>query len=197
LILNPRQTTTKRGRRLLAFLVILSRAKNLVLSLGACPALLEAIRGAERTMPRSLRRTAELAKTNCKLTKRIVRTLTTESAPDYRPEYEKEHLNFGQNSFSYKTNPPQLRRVGPPPLPTRKNKRQPGGTNHPYVEAKRAGADRVTYKTDSSHSAKTNPSHRTNHRTFLAAVSGVHSAFQSEVPVSARGISRCNSDWLQ
>jgi hypothetical protein len=40
------------------------------------------------------------------LTKRIVRTLTTESAADGRLTYEKELLNFRKDSHFYKTNHP-------------------------------------------------------------------------------------------
>ena len=46
-----------------------------------------------------------------------------------RPTYEREHLNLGKTGDSHKTNPSQLRRVGPPPLTTRKNRWQTGETN--------------------------------------------------------------------
>jgi hypothetical protein len=46
------------------------------------------------------------------------------------PTYGKEHLNLGKTGDSYKTNPSQLRRVGPPPLTARKTERQTGETNH-------------------------------------------------------------------
>jgi hypothetical protein len=47
-------------------------------------------------------------------TKRIVRTLTTESAD---LTYEQELLNSGKNSHPYKTNHSQLRRIGSPAPP--------------------------------------------------------------------------------
>jgi hypothetical protein len=47
-------------------------------------------------------------------TKRIVRTLTTESAD---LTYEQELLNSGKNSHPYKTNHSQLRRLGSPAPP--------------------------------------------------------------------------------
>ena len=46
-----------------------------------------------------------------------------------RPTYEKEHLNLGKTGDSHKTNPSQLRRVGPPPLTARENTWQTNETN--------------------------------------------------------------------
>ena len=49
---------------------------------------------------------SRLAKTDGNPTKRIVCTLTTESAGDNRPAYEKESSNSRKTSHSYKTNHP-------------------------------------------------------------------------------------------
>ena len=73
-----------------------------------------------------------LAKTNGKPTKRIVCTLTSESAADGRLTYEKELLNFRKDSHFYKTNHFWLPRVSPPAPMARKNKRQADETNPVY-----------------------------------------------------------------
>jgi len=64
-------------------------------------------------LPASVERVG-LTKTNGRPTKRIVRTLTTESSGGNRPTYEKELLNPRQNSRFHKTNHPGLPHVLPP-----------------------------------------------------------------------------------
>jgi hypothetical protein len=108
-------------------------------------------------------RTAELAKTIGTLTKRIERTLTTESAADGCLTYEEDHLNFGKNSLLYKTNHLQLPRVSPPTPIARKNKRKTDKTNRVYLEVKCAEGTRLTYEKEPSHYWKTSESYRTNH----------------------------------
>jgi hypothetical protein len=72
--------------------------------------------------------------TNGKPTKRIVCTLTSESAADGRLTYEKELLNFRKDSHFYKTNHFWLPRVSPPAPMARKNKWQTDETNRVYSQ---------------------------------------------------------------
>jgi hypothetical protein len=60
-------------------------------------------------------------------TKRIVRASTIEHDPF---TYGKQDLNLGKTGDSYKTNPSQLHRVGPPALTTRTTEGQTDETNH-------------------------------------------------------------------
>jgi len=64
-------------------------------------------------------------------------------------------LNLGKTGDLYKTNPSQLRRVSPPPLTTRKTKRQTGETNRVQVRAKRAAGNRLTYEKELPNPKKT------------------------------------------
>jgi len=75
-----------------------------------------------------------LAETNGKPTKRIVCTLTSESAADGRLTCEKELLNFRKDSHFYKTNHFWLPRVSPPIPMARKNKWQTDETNRVYSQ---------------------------------------------------------------
>ena len=65
-------------------------------------------------LPASVRRPPWLANIKGRPTKRIVRTLTTESSGGNRPTYEKELLNSRKNSHFYKTNHPGFPHVLPP-----------------------------------------------------------------------------------
>ena len=104
-----------------------------------------------------------LAKTNGKPTKRIVCTLTSESAADARLTYEKELLNFRKDSHFYKTNHFWLPRVSPPTPLARKNKWQTDETNRGTLTTECAGGNRLAYEKQSSNSWKTSHSYKTNH----------------------------------
>jgi hypothetical protein len=67
-------------------------------------------------------------------TKRIVRTLTTESSGGNRFTYDKELLNPRKNSNFHKTNHSWLCRVSPPALTARKSKWQTNETNRLYLK---------------------------------------------------------------
>jgi hypothetical protein len=79
-------------------------------------------------------------------TKRIVRTLTTESAD---LTYEQELLNSGKNSHAYKTNHSQLRRISSPALTLRNNRWQADETNPASLRAECAGANALHMKKSS------------------------------------------------
>jgi hypothetical protein len=111
-----------------------------------------------------------LAKTNGKPTKRIVCTLTSESAADARLTYEKELLNFRKDSHFYKTNHFWLPRVSPPTPMARKNKWQTDETNRGTLTTECAGGNRLAYEKESSNSWKTSHSYKTNHPGFPATV---------------------------
>ena len=111
-----------------------------------------------------------LAKTNGKPTKRIVCTLTSESAADGRLTYEKELLNFRKDSHFYRTNHFWLPRVSPPAPMARKNKWQTDETNRGTLTTECAGGNRLAYEKQSSNSWKTSHSYKTNHPGFSATV---------------------------
>jgi hypothetical protein len=107
-----------------------------------------------------------LAKTNGKPTKRIVCTLTSESAADGRLTYEKELLNFRKDSHFYKTNHFWLPRVSPPTPMARKNKWQTDETNRGTLTTECAGGNRPTYEKELLNSRKDSRFYKTNHPSF-------------------------------
>ena len=121
-------------------------------------------------LPASLRPFARAAKTNAKLTKRIVCTLTTESAGGSCFTYGENLLNSAKNSHFSKTNPLRLHRASPPALTARRNKRQTDETNRGTFRVKCAEGSRPTYEKEPSHSRKTSHSYKTNHPAFPAIV---------------------------
>ena len=126
--------------------------------------------GSRICLPASLRPFAGAAKTNARPTKRIVRTLTTESAGGSRSTYGENLLNSAKNSHFSKTNPLRLHRASPPALTARRNKWQTDETNRGTFTVKCAGANRPTYEEQSSNSWKTTHSYKTNHPGFPAIV---------------------------
>ena len=87
-----------------------------------------------------------------------------------RLTYGKELLNFRKTGDFYKTNRSQLRRVGSPPLTTRKNKRQPDETNRGTLATESARGNRPAYEKESSNSWETSHSCKTNHPGFPHAL---------------------------
>jgi len=111
-----------------------------------------------------------LAKTNGKPTKRIERTLTTESAGGNRLTYGKELLNFRKDSHFYKTNHPSF------PASVRRPSRL-AKTNGKLTKrivctlrVKCARGNRLAYEKESSNSWKTSHSCKTNHSSFRHAL---------------------------
>jgi len=101
------------------------------------------------------------------LTKRIVRTLTTESAGGNRLTYEKELLNFRKDSHFYKTNhsgfAASVRR--PPWLV--KTDGKPTKRIVCTLRVKCAGGKRLPYEKEPPNSWKTSHSYKTNHPASL------------------------------
>ena len=107
------------------------------------------------------------AKTNGKPTKRIVRTLTTESAAGSHLRYEKELLNSRKHSDFSRTNHPGFpASVRRPPM-ARKTNWHTDETNRGTLTTESAGGNRLAYEKESSNSWKTSHSYKTNHGASL------------------------------
>jgi hypothetical protein len=96
---------------------------------------------------------APALKNKWQATKRIVRTLTTESAD---LTYEQELLNSGKNSHAYKTNHSQLRRIGSPAPPFVTTSGKP--TNRILLVSGLSAAELITLRTKKSFLAPENKS---------------------------------------
>ncbi len=110
------------------------------------------------------------AKTNGKPTKRIVRTLTTESAGGNRLTYEKELLNSRKHSNFYKTNHPGFPTSVRQPPSLVKTNGKPTKRIVCTLRGKCAEGNRLTYEKEPSNSWETSHSYKTNHPGFPHAL---------------------------
>ena len=100
------------------------------------------------------------------LTKRILRTLTTESAENNRLTYENELLDFRKNSNFYKTNHSSFpTSVHQPPWLV-KTIGKPTKRIVCTLRVKWAGGNRLTYEKERFNSRKNSRSSKTNHPGF-------------------------------
>jgi hypothetical protein len=104
------------------------------------------------------------------LTKRILRTLTTESAAGGRLTYEKELLDSRKNSRFYRTNHPGFPASARQPSRLAKTNGKPTKRIVCTLTIECAGGNRLTYEKELFNSKKNSGFYKTNHPGFPATV---------------------------